>query len=366
MNDLIQQIEDLQVRLDKNLKFLDLDKKRTEVKALEYQMSQSDFWNDNKTASRISKKCADLKDEIDEWDQIKRDVEDLLEITSLDAKDRTVNLREDVEISLKKLTKQFEKTEFYMLMNEKYDKNDVVISIYAGAGGDDAQDWVEILLKTYLKYTEKKGFKISIIDQSKGAIAGFKSITFEVSGRYAYGHLKSEDGVHRLVRISPFDGDKARHTSFAMVQVLPQIDELNDKELKIADKDIRIDTFLSSGPGGQGVQTTYSGVRIVHEPTGITANCQETRSQTQNKEKAFKILYSKLHQYFQAKQEEEREKLRGEFKEAAWGNQIRSYVFHPYQMVKDHRSNFETSDVEGVLEGELEEFIEEFLRLTGK
>jgi peptide chain release factor 2 len=256
--------------------------------------------------------------------------------------------------------------EFLMLMNGQYDKSAVVMSIFAGAGGDDAQDWVEILLTMYLKYAEKKDFKASILDESRGGIAGFKSVTLEISGRYAYGHLKSEDGVHRLVRISPFDGDKSRHTSFAMVQVLPQIEELDEKEIKLEDKDLRVDTFLSSGPGGQGVQTTYSGVRIVHLPTGIMANCQETRSQIQNKEKALKVLYSKLYQYYQAKQEEEREKLRGEFKEAAWGNQVRSYVFHPYQLIKDHRTNYETSEVDKVLAGELEEFIEEYLRLTAK
>lgn len=364
MQDLIQQIEELKVRLDKNLAFLDLDKKHAEMKSLEYQMNQPDFWDDNDKARKVSKNFTDLKDEIDDWRGLEKDLEDLLEITQLDADDRSVNLREEVETSLEKLTKKFEKMEFLMLMNGKHDKDDVVISIFAGAGGDDAQDWVEILLKMYLDYAEKKGFKATIIDSSKGAIAGFKNISLEISGRYAYGHLKSEDGVHRLVRISPFDADKARHTSFAMVQVLPQIEEVED--FKIADKDIRIDTFLSSGPGGQGVQKNDSGVRIVHLPTGIIASCQETRSQSQNKEKAFKILYSKLHQYHEAKAEEEREKLRGEFKEAAWGNQVRSYVFHPYQMVKDHRTDYETSDVESVLDGELEEFIEEYLRLTDK
>ncbi|MFA7662491.1 MAG: peptide chain release factor 2 [Patescibacteria group bacterium] len=362
MQDLIEQIEDLQIRLNKNLVFLDLDKKKNELKSLEAQMSQPNFWNDNQTASRVSKESAGIKSEIDDWEKIGREVKDLLEITQLDSKDSDVNLRVEVESGLSELTQRFEKMEFLILMNGKYDKLDAIVSIYSGAGGDDAQDWAEILLKMYLNYAEKKDFKVSILDQSRGSVAGIKNVTFEVSGRFAYGYLKAEDGVHRLVRISPFDADKARHTSFAMVQVLPQIEELDDKELKIEDKDIRIDTFLSSGPGGQGVQTTYSGVRIVHLPTGIMANCQETRSQLQNKEKAFKVLYSKLHQYYQSKQEEEREKLRGEFKEAAWGNQARSYVFHPYQLVKDHRTNFETSDVESVLNGELDKFIEEYLR----
>ena len=215
----------------------------------------------------------------------------------------------------------------------------------------------------YLRYAEKKKFKVEIVDRNKGGEAGIKSVSLEIQGKYAYGLLKSEDGVHRLVRISPFDAEQMRHTSFAMVQVVPEIEELEEKDLKIKDKDIRIDTFLSSGPGGQGVQTTYSGVRIVHLPTKITATCQTTRSQTQNKEKAMQILKSKLYQYYQAKHEEEQEKLRGEFKEAAWGNQVRSYILHPYKMVKDHRTGFETNDVEKVLDGNIDDFIEAYLRV---
>lgn len=343
--------------------FFDVDKIKTEIKALECEMSQPDFWQDREMATQISKKAADLKQEVEEWEKIKKEVDDLLEITQLDKEDQTVNLRKELEKKLDLLEKQFEKLEFFVLMKGKYDRYNVILSIYAGAGGVDAQDWAEMLERMYLRYAEKKGFRVEIIDRTRGGEAGIKSTSLEIQGKHAYGLLKSEDGVHRLVRISPFDAEKMRHTSFAMVQVVPEIEELEEKDIRIEDKDIRIDTFLSSGPGGQGVQTTYSGVRIVHLPTKITATCQTTRSQIQNKEKAMQILKSKLYQYYQTKQEEEQEKLRGEFKEAAWGNQVRSYVLHPYKMVKDHRTNYETSDVEKVLDGDIDDFIEAYLRM---
>ena len=234
-----------------------------------------------------------------------------------------------------------------------------MISIHAGAGGDDAQDWAAMLLRMYLRFVEQKGWQAKILDESRGSEAGVKSVTFEVEGPYAYGHLKGETGVHRLVRISPFDAEKMRHTSFAYVEALPVLD---DVEVKIDDRDIRVDTFLSSGHGGQSVQTTYSAVRLVHEPTGIIVTVQNERSQRQNKEKALQILQSRLLQLEEAKQEEERQRLRGQLTEAAWGNQIRSYVLHPYKMVKDHRTDYEEQDVAAVLDGGLQRFAEEYLK----
>ena len=267
--------------------------------------------------------------------------------------------KSDLEKKNKYLEKKYNELEFFVLLSGEYDKNNAILAIHAGAGGVDAQDWAEMLLRMFLRYCEKKGFKINIVDKSVGNEAGLKSAVVEVVGKYAYGFLKSEAGVHRLVRISPFDAEKMRHTSFALAEVLP---ELEDVEVVLKDDDLRIDTFMSSGPGGQGVNTTYSAVRIVHKPTNITVTCQNERSQQQNKETALKILKSKVYQYYQAEKEEEKQQLRGEFKEAAWGNQIRSYVLHPYRLVKDHRTEFETQNIESVLDGDVDGFVDAYLK----
>ncbi len=342
--------------------FFDLDKKRKRVKELTEIMNEPNFWQDQARAKKISKEFSSLKEEINNWETLERKIQSLLEISQLDAKERKVNLREEIEKELKRLEKQWERFEIPLLLKGKYDHSNVFLSIFAGAGGTDAQDWAEMLERMYLRYAQRKNFSVNLISRSKGAEAGIKKVNLEIKGPFAYGFLKSEDGVHRLVRISPFDAEKMRHTSFALVQVLPELEEIDEEKIKIEEKDLRIDTFLSSGPGGQGVQTTYSGVRIVHLPTKITVTCQTTRSQKQNKEIAFRILRTKLYHYFQAKQEEEKAKIKGEFKEAAWGNQIRSYILHPYKLVKDHRTGHESEEVEKVLDGEIDDFILAYLR----
>jgi len=250
-------------------------------------------------------------------------------------------------------------TDIYQFLNGPYDKNNAILSLHAGAGGTDACDWTEMLLRMYQRFAEKKKWKVFLIDQSRGSEAGIKSATLEIIGSYAYGFLKSESGVHRLVRISPFDAEKMRHTSFALVDVLP---EIPNPKIEIKEKDLKIETFRASGHGGQNVQKVESAVRITHLPTKITVSCQVERSQHQNKERAMKILFSKLYQFTQAKKEEEKERIRGRILPASWGYQIRSYVLHPYKMVKDHRTNYEESNPQKVLDGGLDKFIETYLK----
>lgn len=359
MKELIDDIGNLYQRISKTLVLLAPAKRKKEIAQLEAKTAQPDFWQDREKASQISQKLADLKEEVADWEKLSREADELLEIAKLDQDDKSVTLRKDIEKKLKQLEKRFAKLELQVFLGGKYDKNNVIFSIHAGAGGTDAQDWAEMLMRMYLRYIEKRGWKAKIIDQSRGGEAGIKSASLYIKGRYAYGYLKAEAGVHRLVRISPFDAEKMRHTSFALVEVLPELEEV---DVKINPDDLRIDTFLASGHGGQAVQKTESAVRIVHLPTKISVACQSERSQKQNKETALKILKSKLARYFETQQEEEKERIRGQFREAAWGNQIRSYVLHPYKMVKDHRTEYETSDVQSILDGQLDEVIESYLR----
>jgi len=323
-------------------------------------MQESDFWSDKESAKNKSQKLDEVKKELTTWKRIGQEVGDLLDLAVVADKEKDSAIKEDITKRFEELSLQFDRLEFFVLFSGKYDKQNAILAIHAGTGGVDAQDWSAMLLRMYLRFAEKKEWVVRVVDKSAGSEAGIKSVTLHIHGRYAYGYLKSEAGVHRLVRISPFDAEKMRHTSFALVEVLPELDEQD--EIKIADKDLRIDTFTSSGHGGQSVNTTHSAVRIVHEPTGITVSCQNERSQHQNKQTALKIVKSKLHQLYQEKRHEEKEKLRGEYQEAAWGNQVRSYVIHPYKMVKDHRTKFEVQDVEKVLDGDLDQFIESCLK----
>ena len=324
-------------------------------------MSQKDFWQDTKGAKEVSQRVSDLKNEIELWQKLKKQVNDLLELGLTDAKDKSVNLRAELETEYEKLAKEFAGQEFHLLFRDKNDKNNAILAIHAGTGGVDAQDWAQMLLRMYLRYCEKKGFKAKVIDETFGSEAGIKSAVIEVRGSHAYGYLKSENGVHRLVRISPFDAEAMRHTSFALTEVIPEIS--GEQEIAIKPEDLKIDTFLASGHGGQNIQKTESAVRITHLPTKIAVACQSERSQAQNKERAMKILKSKLLKISEAKAEEEKKQLRGEYSEAAWGNQIRSYVLQPYHLVKDHRTNYEEGDVDSVLDGKLDGFVEAYLKL---
>ena len=291
---------------------------------------------------------------------MKNETNDLLEMAKLDEKDQTVNLRLEIEKKYNELAKKFKELEFFLLFREKHDKDNAILAIHAGTGGVDAQDWAQILMRMYLRFCDKKNFKTQILDQNFGSEAGIKSVVIEVMGSYAYGNLKSENGVHRLVRISPFDAEAMRHTSFALVEVIPEIEE--DLDLEIKPEDLRIDTYRASGHGGQNVQKTETAVRITHLPTKIVVSCQNERSQVQNKERCLKILKSKLKKLEETKIEAEKKQLRGEFTEAIWGNQIRSYVLQPYHLVKDHRTDYETANVDFVLDGGLEGFVEAYLK----
>lgn len=318
-------------------------------------MSNSDFWKNQEQANLKTKKLNQLKKEIDNWEKIHSKIEEL-DLLAQKKQDFAESSAWHAQIqNLENQVKNLEKLAF---LNSPYDNKNALLSIMAGAGGVDAQDWSAMLLRMYLRFIEHKAWDSKIISQSKGKEAGIKKVSLEIKGNYAYGLLKAEAGVHRLVRISPFDAEKMRHTSFAMVEVLP---ELNEVEIEIKEDDLKIDTFLASGHGGQSVQKNESAVRITHLPSRITVSCQSERSQYQNKEKAMQILKSKLYLYAQAEREEEKEKLRGEYKSASWGNQIRSYVLHPYKLVKDLRTNHETNDTQKVLDGKLDEFIDQYL-----
>lgn len=320
---------------------------------MDKKIAKPDFWADANEARRISQKASDIRDEFAKWEGLEKEIDAALELADEAGE-------EEIEKIYSELEDKFVKLEFLLLFNEKYDRNDAILAIHAGTGGVEAQDWAEMLLRMYLRFAESRGWSAKILDEHRGNEAGIKSATVSFSGAWAYGYLKSENGVHRLVRISPFDAEKMRHTSFALVEVLPALGE--SEEIKIDPKDLRIDTYLSSGHGGQSVQTTYSAVRIVHIPTGITVTCQNERSQQQNKETAMKILKSRLYLREEAKKQEEKQRLRGNFTSAEWGNQIRSYVLQPYRLVKDHRTKYETQETAAVLDGDLMQFVESYLK----
>lgn len=323
-------------------------------------MQHPDFWADREAATKKSKRLETLKKDVAAWEEIEKETRDAIALTHEAQSAGEEALRTELEDKAKELQEQFERLEFSVLMNEKHDEANAILAIHAGTGGTDAQDWAQMLERMLLRFIEKQGWKAAIVDESRGQEAGIKSAVIEVEGRHAFGYLKSEAGVHRLVRISPFDAEAMRHTSFALVEVIPELEEIS--EIDIDPKDLRIDTFMSSGKGGQSVNTTYSAVRIVHIPTNITVTCQNERSQMQNKATAMKILKARLHQLTLAKQEEEKQLIRGAYTEAAWGNQIRSYVLHPYKLVKDHRTKFESTNPDAVLDGNLQPFIEAYLR----
>jgi peptide chain release factor 2 len=306
----------------------------------------------------VMRQLAEYRKMVQRWRELEEKAGDIAVLTDLAEED--IPLQEEIRSEIEELTAHLDDLEFQLAFNGEYDARNAILAIHAGAGGTESQDWAEMMMRMYLRWAERRGYKAEVLDTSPGDEAGIKSAVISVTGEYAAGYLKSEHGVHRLVRLSPFDADQARHTSFVLVEIMPEAEE--DVDLFIGPDEIKVDTFRSSGPGGQHMQKTSSAVRVTHLPTGIIVNCQSERSQFMNKEIALKILRSRLLELELEKREEEKARLKGTRIEAGWGNQIRSYVLHPYKMVKDHRTNYETSNTDAVLDGELDGFINAYLR----
>ncbi len=331
-----------------------------EIKKLEKRATKPDFWQKQAKAKVIMRRLAGLKKAVDEWRGLDKGVADIAELISIESEEEEPSLDKEVQAEIDEIAAHLDRLEFQMAFSGEYDNHNAILAIHAGTGGVESQDWAEMLLRMYLRWAERRGYKAEILDTSPGEEAGIKSAMIEVTGDYSFGYLKSEHGVHRLIRLSPFDADHARHTSFVLVEVMPEAE--GDVDVKISPDDLRIDTYRSSGPGGQHMQKTSSAVRVTHLPTGLVVTCQSERSQYQNKENALRILRARLLKLELAKRKEKRARLKGEYMIAGWGNQIRSYILHPYRMVKDHRTNYQTVDAEAVLDGGLDDFITAYLR----
>jgi len=339
----------------------DLEGKKKRLEELDRQMGAADFWSNNETAQAVIQERSALLEWIEKLTRQGKHLEELEVAIELGQESDDQSIAEEVRNLLKILQEEVTQLEIRALLSEEDDHRNAIVSIHSGAGGTESQDWAGMLLRMYLRWAEKSGFKVQQVDILPGSEAGIKSVTFIVYGNYAYGFLRGEAGVHRLVRISPFDANRRRHTSFASVAVYPQIDE--NIEVEIDEADLRIDTYRSSGAGGQHVNVTDSAVRITHIPTGIVVQCQNERSQHQNRAVAMNILRARLYELQKEEQQKKREALEEGKREIAWGSQIRSYVFQPYQLVKDHRTNLEIGNIEAVMDGEIDPFIQAYLRL---
>ncbi|HEX9457999.1 MAG TPA: peptide chain release factor 2 [Thermoanaerobaculia bacterium] len=356
-DDTLSKISDLKDRLQLVRSYFDLDSARKTLDEIEREMSAPGFWDKPETAQEVGRKRARVEKRIASGETINAKAEELEVLLELQREGEHVDA--DIEQLVSQLEAEVTSIEMTMKLSGEHDERDVILAIHPGAGGTESQDWAEMLLRMYLRYAERKGWSAEIVDYQAGEEAGLKSATVMVRGDYAYGYMKSEHGVHRLVRISPFDAAKRRHTSFASVYVYPDIDE--EIEIEINDKDLRVDTYRSSGAGGQHVNVTDSAVRITHLPSGIVVTCQNERSQHKNRDVAMKLLRSKLYQLEVEKRQEDQEKLEGEKKDIAFGSQIRSYVMQPYQMIKDLRTGYEVGDVQRVMDGDLDGFVEAYL-----
>ncbi len=329
---------------------------------MEKQASDPAIWEDNQRAQRVMRSMSDLKQESESWTALAARATELDEFIELALVENDGSLTVSLNEELAALDSELGDLEFKLMLSGEYDDHNAILALHAGAGGVDSQDWVQMLMRMYLRWSEGRGYKTEVLDLSPGDEAGIKSVVVQVSGAHAYGYLKAEKGVHRLVRISPFDGNHARHTSFALAEVMPEVEEGTDVE--IGPDDLRIDTFRAGGHGGQNVQKNSTAVRITHLPTGTRVNCQNERSQHQNKEIAMRILMARLVELEMQKKAEEMARIKGDHISPEWGNQIRSYVLHPYQMVKDHRTDYTVSDTGAALDGDLDGFIISYLKTT--
>jgi len=345
-----------------------VEKDSVKMKEIEKEMASPDFWNDNERATELNREVSQIKEKIDWFGGIKKEIRDLKDLKDFTKSDDA--LLPEFEIKLKELEKKLGEEEMKVFLSGKYDKNNAILEIFSGAGGVDAQDWATMLFRMYERYCARKGFKTRIIEQSFGegggpeGRIGLKSAVMEIKGDYAYGFLKKETGVHRLVRQSPFSAKKLRHTSFVLINILPELSKKDREDIKIKEEDLKVDTYRSSGPGGQNVNKRESAVRITHIPTGIVVSSQVERTQGVNRERAMEILYSKLNQLKESQDKKELKDIKGEDVSASWGNQIRSYVLHPYKMIKDLRTGVEMSDTVKVLDGDLDEFIKKEIKLN--
>ena len=353
-------IRELQVKLTGIGESLNIPKLQEELQALNEQQHKSDFWDDVKNAQQVSQRASNIENKINDYNKLCKRLTDVSELLTLCEGDE--GMTEEAALELTQINVAVNEMRIATLLSGKFDANNAILTLHAGAGGTEAQDWVSMLYRMYTRYCERRGFKLTVLDYLDGEEAGIKSVTFQVNGANAYGYLKAEKGVHRLVRISPFDANKRRHTSFASLEVMPEL--VQDNEIVIEDKDLKIDTYRSSGAGGQHVNKTESAIRITHLPTGIVVACQNERSQIQNREQAMNMLRGKLAELKEREQMEEAMSIKGEIKKIEWGSQIRSYVFCPYTLVKDHRTGYENPNVEDVMDGNIQGFIEDFLQKT--
>ena len=334
----------------------------SQLAELERKSAEPDLWQDQERAQRLMRQMGGIRGVIERWRGMESRVSDALTLAQLSVEEEDPSVEGEIEAEIERVSRELERQEFELLLGGEYDSRNAILAIHAGAGGTEAQDWAEMLLRMYLRWAEQRGYKAEVLEASPGEEAGIKSATVEVVGDHAYGYLKSERGVHRLVRLSPFDADHARHTSFVLVEVMPEAE--HDVEVSIGPDDLKVDFFRASGPGGQHVQKTSTAVRVTHVPSGVVVTCQNERSQFQNRETAMRVLRARLLEVELANRAEEQARLKGEHVSAGWGNQIRSYVLHPYKMVKDHRTGLEVHNPTAVLDGDIDPFIEAYLKTT--